>query len=106
MVDKVVDFEGSYYKEMVLAIVLGEGGIPVVQHGVKIGAYYSEDAEQVEWVTPVTTYNRQEGAFASEGYDEDALLNMAYGDVCMVVRIGKAGNRLAYPKPAQVKRKY
>ena len=63
MVDKVVDFEGSYYEETVLAIVLGEGGIPVLQHGVEVGAYDLEEPELVEKVTPVTTYNRPGGCF-------------------------------------------
>jgi hypothetical protein len=30
-------------------------------------------------------------------------LNMKYGDVCLLVRIGWAGERLAYPTAAEVR---
>lgn len=41
-----------------------------------------EKQEKVEWVTPITTFNDRE---------------TSYWGVCLVVRIGKAGERLAYP---------
>ena len=53
-----------------------------------------KDLELVEWVTPLTTYGHK------------AVLNWAYGDVCMIVRIGKAGDRLAFPAAGKVKRAY
>ena len=56
----------------------------------------------MDWVTPVTTFNRKTGAFAT--YGNEAILEMVYGDVCLVVRIGKAGRRLEYPTLAQLKR--
>ena len=52
--------------------------------------------ETVEWVTPPETLNRKGSAFAT--YERVPALNVAYGDVCLVVRIGKAGERLAYPR--------
>jgi len=63
-----------------------------------------EKPELVEWVTPWTAHNCQENAFASHG--NKLTLNLAYGDVCMIVRIGETGDRLAYPTAAQVKRAY
>ena len=105
MVDKVVKFKRVCYEEgTVLSAVQDEGGIPVVQHGVKVDIDDLECPELVEWVTPATKFNRQEGAFAS--YSDEPALNLAFGDVCMVVRIGKAGDRLAYPTAAEVKREY
>ncbi len=106
MVDKVIDFDSGCYddEDTVFSVVQGEGGIPVLQHGARMRAYELRNPELVEWVTPLTTHNRQEGAFASHG--NEPTLNLAYGDVCMVVRIGKAGDRLAYPTAAQVKREY
>ena len=52
--------------------------------------------ETVEWVTPVETFNRKGSAFATYGNSPE--LNVAYGDICLVVLIGKAGERLAYPR--------
>jgi hypothetical protein len=63
-----------------------------------------KDREPVEWVTPLTTYNRQEDAFAT--YGNEATLSWAYGDVCTIVRIGKAGDRLGFPTVDQVRRAY
>jgi hypothetical protein len=105
IIDKVADFgDCCYDEETVLDIVQEGGGIPVLQHGVTTyDSYESKNPELVEWVTPVTTYNRKESAFVSHG--NEPTLNLAYGDVCMVVRIGKAGDRLAYPTAAQVKEK-
>jgi hypothetical protein len=104
MVDRVIDFD-NVYEETVLDIVQEQGGIPVRQDGREMNEYSDfKDAEPVEWVTPLTTYNRQEGAFAS--YGNEPTLSWAYGDVCMIVRIGKAGDRMAYPINAQVDRVY
>jgi hypothetical protein len=106
MVDKLVDFEDVYGDESVLDIVRGQGGIPVRRDGEKLPKgcrlpVEDRDFELVVWVTPLTTYNRQEGTFASHG--NEPALSWAYGDICMVVRIGKANDRLAYPTAAQVK---
>ena len=112
MIDKVVDFDHHCYGEgSVRSIMQEEGGIPVLQHGLTVnafgfdGEFEDPDPELVEWVTPVTAYNRQEGAFVAYG-NEGTKLNLAYGDVCMVVRMGKAGDRLAYPTAARMRREY
>jgi len=80
-------------------------GIILYQDGGEIyeDYYYSGNIETVEWVTPVTVYNRQKEAFLSHGQE---CLTWECGDVCMVVRIGKAGDRLAYPRFAQVEKAY
>ncbi|KAI0277142.1 hypothetical protein BGY98DRAFT_1107893 [Russula aff. rugulosa BPL654] len=84
---------------------LASGGIPVRQDGGKMNdASEIKDLELVEWVTPLTTYNQQEAAFTTYGHK--AGLKWAYGDVCMIVRIGKAGDRLAFPAAGKVKRAY
>ena len=101
MVDRLIYFDGTEDGESVLDLVQKERGILVRQDGGKIcGAFALEDSEPVEWVSPLTTYNRQEGAYAS--YGNEPTLNWVYGDVCMIVRIGKAGDRLAYPTADQV----
>jgi hypothetical protein len=106
MIDTLIGFGGSYYEQSVLDIVQDGGGIPVRQDGGKVPEDEAdlEDPEPVEWVTPVTTYNRQRDAFAT--YGNEALLAWAYGDVCMIVRIGKAGDRLAFPTVGQVRREH
>jgi hypothetical protein len=82
-----------------------QDGILVCQDGLKIfeDCYHLHTTETVEWVTPVTEYNRQKEPFMD--YDGGPL-TWAYGDVCMIVRIGKAGDRLAYPTVMQVKKAY
>ena len=86
MVDKVIDFDDAYEDESVLDIVQREGGILVCQNGRETDCDFEfENLELVEWVTPLTTYNRQEIAFAS--YGNKPSLNWVYGDVCMIVRI-------------------
>ncbi|KAI0271798.1 hypothetical protein BGY98DRAFT_1189584 [Russula aff. rugulosa BPL654] len=103
MVDTLVHFCDSYSEEeSVLDIVQGRGGIPVRQEDGDDSDL--KDPETVEWVTPLTTYNRKQDAFAT--YGNSAALSWAYGDVCMIVRIGKAGDRLAFPTVDQVKRAY
>jgi hypothetical protein len=106
IVEELIVFDDNYYEQTIFDIVQAKGGILVRQDGrKKLGkydGYDSKDFEPVEWVTPLTQYNRQEGAFAS--YGNEPTMNWAYGDVCMVIRIGKANDRLAYPTTAQVKR--
>jgi hypothetical protein len=108
MVDKLIEFSDDPYEESsVLDAVQEEGGIPVRQVGEKMpGPSYCDDRrrEPVEWVTPLTTYNRQAGAFVA--YGNEATLDWAYGDVCMIVRIGKTGDRMAFPTAAQAKSEY
>ncbi len=64
---------------------------------------YSEMPELVEWVTPMTECNHQVDFFMVYG---DKMMRLVDEDVCMIVRIGKAGDRLAYPTAAQVKKAY
>jgi hypothetical protein len=107
IVDKLINFDCIWEGETVLDAVQDGGGILVREAGEKMERddYHDDSmdaAEPVEWVTPLTIYNRQNVAFASYGNE----LNWAYGDVCMIVRIGRAGDRLAYPIVARVRRVY
>ena len=59
---------------------------------------YEENAEVVAWATPVTAFNRNESAFEIPN-GRLAVTNVAaYGDLCLFARIGKAGERLSYPR--------
>jgi hypothetical protein len=105
MVDNLIDFYEANEDDTVVDVVQNEGGIPVRENGVEIHDDFDvRDPEPVEWVTPLTTHNCQEGPFAS--YGNEPRVNWAYGDVCMIVRIGKAGDRLAYPTVDQVNKVY
>jgi hypothetical protein len=108
IVDQLSGF-GEGYEEQISQVLQDDyGGIIVRQDGgensVNDDYYHSRNHEVVEWVTPVTVYNRQKGAYVYLG--NEASLGWAYGDVCMMVRIGKAGDRLGYPTVAQVKKAY
>jgi hypothetical protein len=99
IIDKAIDLdevELESERDDLVDILLMEGGIVVSREGEEI----ENDPrigvpEQLEWVTPVTEFNRRIDAFPS--YGDEPTLNWVYGDVCLVVRIGKAGDRLAYP---------
>jgi hypothetical protein len=109
IIDKMVDFPTDEDEDNDLdSILLREGGIFVSQDATRseedhMNRFGTPDhREQVEWVTPVTEFNRQEGAYLH--YGNEASLEWAYGDVCLVVRIGKAGERLGYPTVAELKK--
>jgi hypothetical protein len=114
IIDEVVNFppeEGDYRDNLLLRY----GGILVRQDSSEDPEVLDSDArvaesgtlgdrELLEWVTPVTEFNRQKGAYLH--YGNDSSLEWAYGDVCLVVRIGKAGDRMAYTTVAELKEAY
>jgi hypothetical protein len=105
-IHKVVDLSDADYDsdgdvEDITKVIHEEGGIVVHQEGwtrlcpsSRVRKEMPE--ETVEWVTPVTTFNRKGSAFPT--YGNSPTLKVVYGDVCLVVRIGKAGERLGYPR--------
>ena len=106
IVDQLPNLRDLYDFEESISHILQntQGGIPVCHGGETFEGcdHCAGNVETVEWVTPVTVYNRQKEALVY--YGNDPSLRWAYGDVCMIVRIGKAGDRLAYPTVAQVKK--
>ena len=102
MVDTVVKFCDCYEDLTVLEIVQASGGIPVRQDGgEEKDSYDVTERELVEWVSPLMAYNCRKDALAK--FEFEVSLNWAYGDVCMIVRIGRAGDRWAFPTADQVK---
>jgi hypothetical protein len=106
IIDKVIHFPDEAYNDDdqdLEGLVLQKGGIlasredQTIKSDPELGP-----PEQVEWVTPVTTFNRQEDGFIS--YGNEPSLTWVYGDVCLAVRIGKAGDRLGYPTVVEVKK--
>jgi hypothetical protein len=53
-------------------------------------------------VTPVKTFNRHQSAFYK--YGNEPSMDVVYADLCMFVRIGKVGERMAYPLVSQLKK--
>ena len=106
IIDKVINFDeavgDSEYEETDLFnMVHGEGGIFVTRGEVRSDNRYGVP-ELVKWVTPLTKLNRREDPYAAF-CGNYRYLDWAYGHVCLIVRIGKAGDRLAYPTVAELK---
>jgi hypothetical protein len=114
IIDKVINFQGMFLDheedsvESIHKSIQAEGGILLHQDGGHDDSYShldypdSDIPEPVEWVTPITTYNRKEGVYAACGNKLGA--RPIHGHACMIVRIGRVGDRLAYPTVAQIKK--
>jgi hypothetical protein len=104
VIDKVIDFKYRHGYD-ITRLVRDRGGIVVSQENWEVDEEYGyENPERVEWVTPVTTFNRKERAFAT--YGNEPTLEVAYADLCLFVRIGKAGERLVYPSASQLREEW
>jgi hypothetical protein len=116
--DELVNFCGAFFDyeqdDSIREYIQAEGAIPVRQDGGEIHFHdpytshsydddYLKNPEPVEWVTPITTYNHIEGIYVDK---VKLRIDGVYGDACMIVRIGEVGDRLAYPRNAQIKNKY
>ncbi len=105
--DKIMDFSSGNWEESDVGLEIPEfvswrSGHIVFAEDQGTDEEYGKfaGAEEVSWVTPVTTFNRKESTFASSN-GMRAVTNVAYGDLCLFVRIGRAGERLSYPRVAQ-----
>jgi hypothetical protein len=102
--DKIVDFScWGWQQELdVPEFVQWNGGHIVRPEDLQSDEDSDLEGEVVVWVTPVTTFNRKESAFGSPATNKytRTATNVAYGDVGLFVRIGKAGERLSYPRVA------
>ena len=89
----------------VYSILLHKSGLEVCQNGADGDDCYEKCVERVECVTPVKTFNRHQSTFGMYGmYGNEPSMDVRYADLVMFVRIGKAGERLAYPSDSQLKR--
>ena len=108
LIDRVVNFTQYYDPEGqdLVQFLHSKGGIIVSRERERLRdlseSLYAT-AEQVEWVTPMTTINQKEDAYIS--YGNESTLDFVYGEVCLVVRIGKAGDRLAFLTAAELKKR-
>ena len=121
VIDKVLNSsDRGFYKDMnATSVIVDEGGIEVYHEcgdgsdedgdedgdepNLYAGEYdyknSDEKVERVEWVTPVKRFNRHLSALGM--YGNAPSLDMAYADLCMFVRIGKAGERALYSSVSQ-----
>jgi len=110
LIDHRMDFGNYALEEFDLTrAVFAKGGIMVCRGD----SYTADDVDdddneyerpvKVDWVTRVTTFNRQESAYMIS-YGNEPSLELTYWDLCLIVRIGKAGERLIYPTTAQSKK--
>ncbi|KAK0434258.1 uncharacterized protein EV420DRAFT_420033 [Desarmillaria tabescens] len=51
----------------------------------------SEALPEIVWVTPLTTFNRMDSNYIR--YGNEASMGYLYGDICLIVKVGKPGNR-------------
>ncbi|KAI0317216.1 hypothetical protein OF83DRAFT_1059009 [Amylostereum chailletii] len=96
LMDKPVDF--NYMEERSFAgYVHKHGGIMVYQR-------YGRPDEEVKWMTKANnSLNRHTREYVA--YGNESHLSYAYGDMCMIVRVGKAGERTTYPSADEVRAK-
>jgi hypothetical protein len=101
IIDKVIpldEVQVDLGSDRLSDIVIREGGVVVCQESEQAESDpHFGKPEQIEWVTPVNESNRLVDTFASYGNEPDA--GCVYGNVCLVVRIGKAGDRLTVAEP-------
>jgi hypothetical protein len=104
-IDKVINSNNvGIYEEIggLPSVLLHQGAFEVCENG---DEDYDESAERVEWVTPVEEFNSHRSTFGTCG-DHRPSMDVVYADLVMFVRIGKAGERLAYPSISQLKEEW
>jgi hypothetical protein len=99
IIDKVIKFPLYESEEDVVGIVYENGGSPTAKENtLGLGDRRFGKPEQLDWVTPMTEINRKNETYVH--YGNESTLIWVYGVLCLIVRIGKAGERLAYPTVA------
>jgi hypothetical protein len=105
LVDHVISFPYDQSEEDIVGIAYMNGGFYVTNNG-SVPMEGDDDRfgrpEQLDWVTPVAGFNRKKDVFLH--YGNDASLSWVYWAVCLVARIGKAGERLNYQTVAALDR--
>ena len=111
LVNKVVDFPKGVYdygNVQVLSIGRDKGGIVVCTNGgrrVSWSSGYDWKPVPMEWATPMRNFNHQQ-ADVVVWYGNNASSRTIYGDVCLGVYIGKAGDRSAFTTVAEMDEAY
>jgi hypothetical protein len=108
IVNKLVEFGHVQDEDKLVDIACWEGGSRVGPEGYLEPSYHAATVP-MEWVTPMTEFNEQEDAYPTYNDDEEEItqsMEWVYGNVCLVVRIGKAGERLKYRTVVDLQKAY
>jgi hypothetical protein len=109
VIDRVIDYSDLGFEEDsneldIPSHVVYEGGLEVCQNGAAGDESYDRSVERVEWVTPVKMFNRLKTPFGTNW--KKISIHMAHADLVMFVRIGKVGERMAFPSVEQLKKEW
>ncbi|KAK0476794.1 hypothetical protein IW261DRAFT_1490110 [Armillaria novae-zelandiae] len=100
MTDHIIPEEDEgYYEGEELKLWLEKSGtlVSASDEYIKNQLRYSGKAvklPEVVWVTPITTFNRTESTYVA--YGNEACVVYLYGDVCLIVKVGQPGSRMAH----------
>ncbi|KAI0302516.1 hypothetical protein BC826DRAFT_1101412 [Russula brevipes] len=94
LIDRVPNFKFCGEISDPIRFLRYDGGITVRLNGKKV--------TRVNWVTPVTKFNSLSSTYVH--YGNELSLGMAYGELCLIVYIGKMGERMLYPTVAQLRK--
>ncbi|KAI0293290.1 hypothetical protein B0F90DRAFT_1763795 [Multifurca ochricompacta] len=102
--EEVIDILGELDVMDVTMAIYNNGGVVVwVDGGDSMGRFPRwKNPEKVHWVTPVTEFNHWGNPYPT--YGNQLEVDFVYGDLCLVVRIGKAGERLVCPTVRQIRK--
>jgi hypothetical protein len=73
--------------------------------GTGLRRIFQERPEKVEWVLPKTTFNGHQSQYAADNTGKLSVKTV-YGDLCLVVCIGRVVERSGYPTVAQPKKEW
>ncbi|KAI0300616.1 hypothetical protein B0F90DRAFT_1810294 [Multifurca ochricompacta] len=94
IIDWVFDCAGEWEEKVDITKILRSRSGMVVWHKEHDASDLKwKNPEKVHWVSPVTRFNKRECTFPTyNGYR--LKLDYVYGDMCLVIRIGKGGEKL------------
>ncbi|KAK0505173.1 hypothetical protein EDD18DRAFT_1456554 [Armillaria luteobubalina] len=101
MTDHIIpeQYEGYYEDEELEELLLKKSGALVstsdeyMKNQLRCGRE-AVKLPEVVWVTPITTFNRTESTYMA--YGNEASVGYLYGDVCLIVKVGQPGSRMAH----------
>jgi hypothetical protein len=107
LIDHVVEFVDFSWEEpgevdVTREILIERGQVVCGNDLYRLQEHAHKKAETMEWVTPMTKFSTKESKYTT--YGNEPIEHIAYWDLCLVVRIGKASERLMYPTLSQLKR--
>ncbi|KAI0300615.1 hypothetical protein B0F90DRAFT_1925707 [Multifurca ochricompacta] len=106
IIDKVTELYDDGQGPDIIEQLFSRGGLVLLleDHERSEGKvkYEGMNPEKVQWVTPLTEFNRRKSSYATG--EDRPFANHENGDLCLIARIGKAGERLDYPTVAQLQK--